>query len=73
MSIVGDTVFVVRSTLTATASLIFNFSNEQVEHPAPDPADTIVFDSDDQRWGGRGYEASPIGAWSARLGVRRDG
>ena len=73
VSIVGDTVFVVRSTPTATASLIFNFSDEQVEHPAPDPGDTIVFDSDDQRWGGRGYEASPIGAWSARLGVRRDG
>jgi len=72
VSIVGDTVFVVRSTPTATASVIFNFSGDQIEHPAPDPADMIVFDTDDERWGGRGYDASTIGAWSARLGARRD-
>ena len=72
VSIVGDTIFVVRSTPTATASVIFNFLGDQIEHPAPDPADTIVFDTDDERWGGTGYDASTIGAWSARLVVRRD-
>jgi len=69
VSIVGDTVFVVRSTPTATASVIFNFSGDQIEHPAPDPTDTIVFDTDDERWGGHGFDATTIGVWSARLGA----
>jgi len=70
VSIVSDTIFVVRSTRADTATLIFNFSDQLVDHPAPDSADTVVFDSDDERWGGRGYDASTIGVWSARLSVR---
>jgi hypothetical protein len=72
VSIVGDTVYVVRSTPTTTASLIFNFSSARVEHPAPDDADTIVFDTDDERWRGNGFEAGTIGAWSGRLSVGHD-
>ncbi len=72
VSIVGDTIFVVRSTNAATASVIFNFSGERIRHPAPDPADTIAFDTDDERWGGSGSEPTTIGAWSARLSVHRD-
>ncbi len=69
VSIVGDTIFVVRSTADASTSLVFNFSAEPVEHPAPDTADSVVFDTDDERWGGNGYDAATIGAWSARLAV----
>ena len=73
VSIVGDTIFVVRSTRADTATLIFNFSDQLVDHPAPDSADTVVFDSDDERWGGHGYDVSTIGVWSARLSVRHVG
>ncbi len=71
VSIVGDTMFVVRSLPGATASLVFNFSSDPVAHPAPDPAGAIVFDSEDARWRGAGADlgADPatITPWSARL------
>jgi len=69
VSIVGDTIFVVRSTPTATASLIFNFSPQPVEHPAPTASDEIVFDTDDLQWGGTGHSLDTIGPWSARLSM----
>ena len=72
VSIVDDAVFVVRSTPTATASLIFNFAGAAVEHPAADPSDTIVADTADERWGGPGHLPATIGAWSARLSVRNE-
>jgi maltooligosyltrehalose trehalohydrolase len=74
VSIVGDTMFVVRSTPDLTASLVFNFSGSSLEHPAPDPAGGTVFDSDDPRWCGDVPDASPaapatIAPWSARLSI----
>ena len=69
VSIVDDAVFVVRSLPGITASLSFNFSDAAVQHPAPDPADAIVFDTGDERWGGNGSEAPSVSAWSARLSV----
>jgi maltooligosyltrehalose trehalohydrolase len=74
VSIVGDTMFVVRSTPDLTASLVFNFSGSSLEHPAPDPAGDTVFDSDDPRWCGDVPDASPaapatIAPWSARLSI----
>jgi maltooligosyltrehalose trehalohydrolase len=69
VSIVGETMFVVRSLPGATASLVFNFSNDPVEHPAPDPAEAIVFGTEDERWGGAGVETSTIAPWSARLTI----
>ncbi len=71
VSTVGDSIVVVRSTPAGTASLIFNFSGEPVMHPAPDPTEPVVFDTDDARWGGDGHAPATIGAWAARLGVRR--
>ena len=68
VSIVGTTVLVVRSTTTATATLIMNFSPDPFTHPTPDdPLAVTVFDSDDPRWGGPGIDARTIGAWAARL------
>ena len=72
VSTVDGAVVVVRSTSTATASLIFNFAAKGVEQPADDPNDVVVFDSEDERWGGTGHQPSAISAWSARLSVRRD-
>ncbi len=74
VSIVGDTMFVVRSLPDVTASLVFNFSGDSLEHPAADPADAIVFDSDDPRWRGDHPDAGPadtatIAPWSARLSI----
>jgi hypothetical protein len=72
VSFVDDALFVVRSTPGATASLVFNFSDGSLEHPAPDPADAVVFDSDDPRWGsGEVGAADPatIPPWSARLSI----
>ena len=74
VSIVGDTMFVVRSLPDVTASLVFNFSGDSPEHPAPDAADTSVFDSDDPRWCGDHPDAGPtdtatIAPWSARLSI----
>jgi maltooligosyltrehalose trehalohydrolase len=69
VSIVDDAIFVVRSLPGITASLSFNFSDATVPHPAPNPADAIVFDTDDERWGGNGSEAPSVGAWSARLSM----
>ncbi len=69
VSIVGNAMFVVRSIPTATASLVFNFSGEPVEHPAPDRSDAIVFDTEDPRWRGAGSELATIAPWSARLSI----
>ncbi len=73
VSIMGDTMFVVHSTPDATASLVLHFSGESLDHPAPDPAGSIVFDSDDPRWVGSGVDdrADPatITPWSARLSI----
>ena len=74
VSIVGDTMFVVRSLPDVTASLVFNFSGDSLEHPAADPAAAIVFDSDDPRWSGDHPDAAPadtatIAPWSARLSI----
>ena len=80
VSIVGDTMFVVRSVPGATASLAFNFSGDSLDHPAPDPADAIVFDSDDPRWRGDHADTdwaptastastATIAPWSARLSI----
>jgi maltooligosyltrehalose trehalohydrolase len=65
VSVVGDTIFVVRSTPAVTASLVFNFSPDPVE--LPDPAGTVVFDTGDARWGGPGLDPAVVGAWSARF------
>ncbi len=69
VSLIGDTIFVVRSTPDATATLILNFCAEAIEHPAPDPADAIAFDSDDRRWGGGGTGPATIAPWSAQLSI----
>jgi maltooligosyltrehalose trehalohydrolase len=69
VSMVGDTVFVVRSTDEASASLIFNFGADALDHPAPDPVESIVFDTEDDRWGGAGVDARTIRPWSARLAI----
>lgn len=73
VSIVGDAMFVVRSMPDFTASLVFNFSGGSLEHPAADPADAIVFDSEDPRWCGDHSDAGPatgtIAPWSARLSI----
>jgi maltooligosyltrehalose trehalohydrolase len=68
-SIVGNMFSVIRSIGTTSASLVFNFSADVVDHPAPDPTDSIVFDTDDERWGGPGYDPAATGAWSARLSI----
>jgi maltooligosyltrehalose trehalohydrolase len=67
VSFVDDAVVVVRSTPAATASLVFNFSSKRVDHPAP--ADTVVFDSDDVRWGGPGWSPTCVGPHTARFGL----
>lgn len=69
VSVVGDTILVMRSTPESTATLAFHFGPAAVEHPAPDPLDAIAFDSDDERWGGPGWSGDRLGPWSARLGV----
>jgi maltooligosyltrehalose trehalohydrolase len=69
VSIVDDVVLVVRSCPGATASLVFNFSDTRFDHPTTDPAGAVVFDSNDERWGGPGRVTDRIGAWSARLSV----
>jgi maltooligosyltrehalose trehalohydrolase len=69
VSFVDDAVFVVRSLPGTTASLVFNFCGDGFEHPAPDPADDVVFDSNDERWGGAGWVTDRISPWSARLSV----
>jgi maltooligosyltrehalose trehalohydrolase len=67
VSVIGDTMDVVRSNPAVTATLVLNFSSEPVERAAPDPAGSILFDSDDARWGGPGGNPGSIGAWGARL------
>jgi maltooligosyltrehalose trehalohydrolase len=69
VSTVGDTLFVVRSTADATASLTLNFSGDVVDHPAPGTPDEVVFDTDDERWGGPGWNNQRIAPWSARLHI----
>ncbi len=69
VSLLDDALFVVRSLPGRTASLVFNFSADGVDHPAPDPTDDIVFDSDDVRWGGSGRSVDHIAPWSARLSI----
>lgn len=69
VSVVDDTMFVVRSLPGITASMVFNFSADAIEHPAPDPADAVVFDSDDERWNGPGWSSGRLGPWSARLSI----
>ncbi len=69
VSCVDDVVFVVRSMPGTTASLALNFSPAGVDHPAPDPADAVVFDSDDERWGGPGWSPDRVAPWSARLSI----
>jgi maltooligosyltrehalose trehalohydrolase len=69
VSVVGDTILVMRSTSQTTATLAFHFGPSAVEHPAPDPVDAIAFDSDDERWGGPGRSRDGLGPWSARLGI----
>ena len=69
VSVVGDTVMVVRSTTTATASLTLHFADAAITHPAPDAPDAIVFDSDAPQWGGPGFDPATLGAWTARLAV----
>jgi len=70
VSIVGQAIVVERSLGDTTASIIFNVSADTVEHPAPELLHDIVFDTDDERWGGNGTDHSSIGAWSARLSIR---
>ncbi len=70
VSIVDDALLVVRSTPETTATLSFNFGGAGFDHPAADPADTVVFDSEDPRWGGAGVDPTTISAWSARLTIR---
>jgi maltooligosyltrehalose trehalohydrolase len=67
VSFVDDALFVVRSTPAATASLVFNFSSKRVDHPAP--GDAVVFDSDDERWGGPGWSPTCVGPHTARFGL----
>ncbi len=69
VSIVEDVIVVARSNASATASLVFNFSSVVVDTPAPDDASSVVFDTDDERWGGGGASPSSIGAWAARLTI----
>jgi maltooligosyltrehalose trehalohydrolase len=69
VSVVGDAIFVVRSTAEATASLVLNFRDESRDHPAPDPLAAIVFDTDDERWDGAGIDPTTIAPWSARLSI----
>jgi maltooligosyltrehalose trehalohydrolase len=69
VSIVGGAVLVVRSLPGATASLVFNFSDTRFDQSTTEPAGAVVFDSNDERWGGPGWVAERIGAWSARLSV----
>ena len=69
VSFVDDTMFVVRSLPGTTASMVFNFSPDPVEHPAPDPADAVVFDSDDERWHGPGWSPDRLAPWSAHLSI----
>ncbi len=69
VSFVDDTMSVVRSLSGTTASMVFNFSADTVDHPAPDPADAVVFDSDDERWQGPGWSTDRLGPWSARLSI----
>jgi maltooligosyltrehalose trehalohydrolase len=69
VSIEDHTVFVVRSTPDATATLVFNFCGDTVDRSASEPADDIVFDSDDERWGGPGAAPDRIAPWSARLSI----
>jgi maltooligosyltrehalose trehalohydrolase len=69
VSSVGDTIVIVRSTPDATASLVFHFGADVVDHPTPEPSATIVFDSDDERWGGPGRTTDRIASWSARLSI----
>ncbi len=69
VSIVDDTLVVVRSSPDATASLVLNFCGESLDHPAPDPAAAIVFGTDDERWGGAGIDPTTITPWSARLSI----
>ncbi len=70
VSIVDNAVFVVRSLPDVTASLSFNFSALAVQDTAPDHSD-VVFDSDDERWGGPGTDAAVLRPWSARLTLHR--
>ena len=69
VSCVDDVVFVVRSMPGTTASLALNFSPDGVDHPAPDPADAVVFDSDDPKWGGPGWSPDRVAPWSAHLSI----
>ena len=61
--------FVVRSMPGTTASLALNFSPDGVDHPAPDPADAVVFVSDDPKWGGPGWSPDRVAPWSAHLSI----
>ena len=64
-----DALFVVRSLPGETAALVLNFCADGVDHPAPDPVEAVVFDSDDPRWGGPGWSVDRIAPWSARLSI----
>jgi hypothetical protein len=65
VTVVDDTLRVVRSTPAVTASLVLNFSPQPVERT--DTTDSILFDADDARWGGPGLDPGTVGPWSARL------
>ena len=67
VSLVGDSLFIVRSTPSTTASITCNFAPDAIDHPAPDSA--VVFDSDDERWAGPGWSPGRIAPWSARLSI----
>jgi hypothetical protein len=69
VSFLGGVVSVVRSTPDATATIVLNFTADTVDHPAPDPIDAVVFDSDDEGWGGPGWSADRLGPWSARCSL----
>jgi len=69
VSIVDDVVSIVRSIPGVTATLVLNFSAGAFDHPAPGAIDTIVFDSDDERWAGPGWSPAVVNAWSARLEI----
>ena len=69
VSFLHGVVSVIRSVPDATATLVFNFSPDGVDHPAPGPVDAVVFDSDAEPWGGPGWTPDRLAPWSARLSV----
>jgi maltooligosyltrehalose trehalohydrolase len=69
VTVVGDTMFVVRAGPAASASLVFNFSGSPVALREPGLAGDVVFDSHDVRWGGDGWDPTILAPWSARLAL----